>query len=54
MPSPAAIFVECDARAVSTMVTDDFEFFHGKWGQIAKSRDEFVKAMSRAPSEGSR
>lgn len=41
----AAIFDNCDAGAVSAMVTDDFEFFHDKWGQIAKSRDEFVKAI---------
>jgi ketosteroid isomerase-like protein len=41
----AAIFDNCEASAVSAMVTDDFEFFHDKWGQIAKSRDEFVKAI---------
>ena len=41
----AAVFDDCDAGAVSAMITDDFEFFHDKWGQIAKSREEFVKAI---------
>lgn len=41
----AAVFDACDADAVGAMVTDDFEFFHDKWGQIAKSKDEFVAAI---------
>lgn len=40
-----AIFDKCDSAAVADMVTDDFEFFHDKWGQIAKSKDEFVKII---------
>jgi ketosteroid isomerase-like protein len=41
----AAVFDACDADAVGARVTDDFEFFHDKWGQIAKSKDEFVAAI---------
>jgi ketosteroid isomerase-like protein len=40
-----AAFESCDADAVGRMVTEDFEFFHDKWGQIARSRSEFVAAI---------
>jgi len=40
-----AVFESCDPEAVGRMVTEDFEFFHDKWGQIAKSRSEFVAAI---------
>jgi len=41
----AAGFDDCDADAIGRLVTDDFEFFHDKWGQIARSKDEFVAAV---------
>ena len=40
-----AIFDDCDPEALKGMVTDDFEFYHDKWGQIARSREEFVKSI---------
>ncbi len=40
-----AIFDDCDPEALKGLVTDDFEFYHDKWGQIARSKDEFVKAI---------
>jgi len=42
----AAVFDSCDPAAVAALTVEDFEFIHDKWGQIAKSRDEFVKAIS--------
>ena len=42
----AAVFDSCNPAAVAALTTEDFEFFHDKWGQIANSRDEFVKAIS--------
>ncbi len=42
----AAVFDRCDPQAVAAMVTDDFEFFHDKWGQIAKTKADFVKAIA--------
>jgi hypothetical protein len=41
----AAVFDSCDPVAVAALTVADFEFIHDKWGQIAKSRDEFVKAI---------
>lgn len=40
-----AIFDDCDPKALEGLVTDDFEFYHDKWGQIARSKAEFVKAI---------
>ncbi len=40
-----AIFEDCDPEALKGLVTDDFEFYHDKWGQIARSKAEFVKAI---------
>lgn len=40
-----AIFDDCDPEALKSLVTDDFEFYHDKWGQIARSKAEFVKAI---------
>ena len=40
-----AIFDDCNPDALPAMVTDDFEFYHDKWGQIARSKDEFVKSI---------
>lgn len=41
----SAVFDSCNADAVGAMITDDFEFFHDKWGQIAKSKEDFVKLI---------
>jgi len=41
-----AIFDDCDAKALEPMVTADFEFYHDKWGQTARSGAEFVKAIA--------
>jgi hypothetical protein len=41
-----AIFDACDVGAVAAGVSEDLEFFHDQWGQIAKSRDEFVKIIA--------
>lgn len=40
-----AIFDRCDADEVGRLVTEDLEFFHDKWGRIAKSRAEFVDSI---------
>ncbi|MFL5502702.1 MAG: effector binding domain-containing protein [Gemmatimonadaceae bacterium] len=37
-----AIFTTCDSIALKGLITDDFEFYHDRWGQIAKSAAEFV------------
>jgi hypothetical protein len=39
------IFDDCNPDELAGLVTDDFEFFHDKWGQIARSKDEFVKSI---------
>lgn len=40
-----ALFDRCDPEALAPMVADDLEFFHDKWGRIAKSKDEFLAAI---------
>lgn len=40
-----AIFDDCRPEALKSLVTEDFEFYHDKWGKIAGSRDEFVKSI---------
>jgi catechol 2,3-dioxygenase-like lactoylglutathione lyase family enzyme len=40
-----AIFDRCNPEALASMVTDDFEFYHDKWGQTARSKDEFVRSI---------
>ena len=42
-----AIFDDFDAGALEGMVTDDFEFLHDRWGQIAKSKAEFIAVIRR-------
>ncbi|WHI48632.1 nuclear transport factor 2 family protein [Microbulbifer sp. JMSA004] len=41
-----ALFNNCDLREAQNLVTDDFEMYHDKWGQTAKSGEEFVKAIT--------
>lgn len=43
-----AVFDDCNADAVATLVADDLEFFHDRWGQIAKSKADFVNAIRSA------
>ena len=38
-----AVFNRCDADLVATMLDDDFEFYHDKFGQIASSPQQFVE-----------
>lgn len=42
-----AVFDACDADAVAKLVTDDFEFYHDKWGQIAASGAQFVDLIRK-------
>lgn len=42
-----AIFDDCRPEALEGMVTDDFEFLHDRWGQIAKSKAEFITVIRR-------
>ncbi|MGH7320895.1 MAG: nuclear transport factor 2 family protein, partial [Candidatus Rokuibacteriota bacterium] len=37
-----AVFRTCDLEALAALVTEDFEFYHGKWGLSANSRQSFV------------
>lgn len=37
-----AVFNKCDSARVGELITDDFEFYHDKWGQIAASKKQFV------------
>lgn len=39
----AAVFDTCDIAVVRRYVTDDFEFFHDKWGLIDTSGAQFVE-----------
>jgi ketosteroid isomerase-like protein len=41
----SAVFEQCDADKVAQMLTNDFEFFHDKWGQIASQKSDFVDAI---------
>ncbi len=36
------VFVRCDADALAGLLTDDFEFYHDKFGQVAASPQQFV------------
>jgi ketosteroid isomerase-like protein len=42
----AAVFDTCDIAKLSTLVTDDFEFFHDKDGLSSTSGAQFVKAIA--------
>ena len=37
-----AVFVSCDLETLTDLLTEDFEFYHDKWGQTASSREQFV------------
>lgn len=43
-----AVFVTCDLQALKGLLTEDFEFYHDKWGQIANSDQQFVDAIKTA------
>lgn len=40
-----AMFDTCDLETLAGLLTDDFEFYHDKWGMIANSGAEFVARM---------
>ncbi len=42
----ASIFDNCNAERVGEMVTDDFEFYHDKWGLTATSKQQFVESIA--------
>lgn len=39
------VFIRCDAEALAKMLTDDFEFYHDKFGQIAWLPQQFVETI---------
>ncbi|MCM3871912.1 MAG: nuclear transport factor 2 family protein [Pyrinomonadaceae bacterium] len=39
------IFNKCDVQRLENLVTEDFEFYHDKSGQVAKSGKEFVDSI---------
>ena len=41
------LFNKCLPERLKDLTTEDFEFYHDKWGQIAKSGAEFVEAIRR-------
>ena len=41
----AAVFETCDTKALPGMLADDFEMYHDKGGQVARSAADFVKAV---------
>ncbi len=40
-----AVFNNCNPDKLKELLTEDFEFYHDKFGQIAKSGAEFVEAI---------
>ena len=42
----AAIFDDCNTSNLENMLTEDFEFYHDKWGQVAQSANEFISGIS--------
>ena len=49
------IFNKCDVQRLGELVTEDFEFYHDKSGQVAKSGKEFVdsiRSMCERQSQG--
>lgn len=41
-----AVFNHCDLEASRKLVTDDFEFYHDKWGKIADSGADFLNSTA--------
>ncbi|WP_323846822.1 nuclear transport factor 2 family protein [Microbulbifer magnicolonia] len=41
-----AVFNNCDLDASQDLVTDDFEFYHDKWGKNADSGAEFLSSVA--------
>lgn len=41
-----AVFNNCDLQASQELVTDDFEFYHDKWGRNADSGTEFLRSVA--------
>lgn len=41
------VFIHCDADALAKVLTEDFEFYHDKFGQIASSPQQFVEIIRR-------
>jgi hypothetical protein len=37
-----AVFTTCDTKVLNDLLTEDFEFYHDKWGQVVSSREQFV------------
>ena len=42
-----AVFDKCDPDKLADLVTEDFEFYHDKWGQTASSRQQFVDSIRK-------
>ncbi len=40
-----AVFRTCDLEALADLLTEDFEFYHDKWGFTANSRQAFVESI---------
>jgi len=41
----AAVFDTCDTKALAGMLAADFEMYHDKGGQVARSAADFVKSI---------
>ncbi|NQD37854.1 nuclear transport factor 2 family protein [Permianibacter sp. IMCC34836] len=41
-----SIFDNCNAENVGAMVTDDFEFYHDKWGLTGNTKQQFVDSIA--------
>jgi hypothetical protein len=37
------VFLKCNADSLATLVADDFEFYHDKFGKIASTGGQFVQ-----------
>lgn len=42
-----AMFNKCDPQGIGALITEDFEFYHDKWGLTATSRTDFVESMRK-------